>query len=553
MKESITSNENNIVIDRRLTSTYKKFFKELADKDRYRTYSVADFYCDKHGKPDPGKVNVIIRIDVDNGLHLAVPLAKALKAFGINSTYYFLTFQERCYRIMGSGIPKKVREYGHEVGLHSDHYYEQLVNGIDGIKQLKEDISKLSKEICAPIRGMVFHGHSGIDALGTTNWELTKNIAPEDIGLDYHDGLKSCYIKKGASQWEPPCDTQLSDYFCFPDSWGWNYYPNYPLLFLKKAQTGQILHIVFHVKGAFQYWLDWTEKYGEETCEKEPLYIFWHKALIIRIWFGLFRNKRKKVFIFFIDYFSYILAKGIGALWPKPGQPEMDTSWESGKKLIFQYGIHYWRQHLEDLEITAQGGTVLEIGSGDGQWLLAYAQDARKVIGIEPDKTFRECSRKTVSQYPDLAKKIVILDGVAERLPLKDESVDVILCAGVFMFTQQELALKEMFRVLKPESKVCLTVNGLGYFLMYVLNGFRYKSVTKMRYGIIGLISTCVKWVLKREISGPKAVSKAEMSLRLHDCGLELIDTQIWLDVALYPYKHLGFVTNYAFIAKKVE
>ena len=69
-----------------------------------------------------------------------------------------------------------------------------------------------------------------------------------------------------------------------------------------------------------------------------------------------------------------------------------------------------------------------------------------------------------------LERKIEILNGIAENLPVEDVSVDLVLCSGVFMFTQQELALKEIARVLKPDGKVCFTVNGLGYFIMYILN-----------------------------------------------------------------------------------
>ena len=121
------------------------------------------------------------------------------------------------------------------------------------------------------------------------------------------------------------------------------------------------------------------------------------------------------------------------------------------------------------------------------------------------------------------------------------------------MFTQQELTIKEIVRVLKSGGKVCLAVNGLGYFVMYILNGLRYKNVEKMRYGLNGLFATCIKWVFGKEISGwPKAVSCEEMAKSLQAHGLELHDTRIWLAQPLYPKEHLGFVTNYAFIAKKI-
>ncbi len=552
----MSSISKQVEIDYRITPTYRRIFEELSNIERYQTYSVAEFYCDRKKKSNPDKVNVIIRIDVDSGFHLSVPLAEALLSYNINSTHYFLTHPERYYKIWESGIPRKIHEYGHEVGLHSDHYYEQVSMGINGLKKLKEDIVHLSKETGAPIRGMVFHGHNDIETFCTTNWELTKNVTSEEIGLEYHDGLKSCYIKPTSFNWQPDCDKSISDFFGFPDSWGWNYYPAYPLQFLENAKPGRILHVTFHTRNAFRYWLEWTEEYGEEKKRKELFYVFWRKALSIRFRYGLLRGKNIKHVFFsgLMMVLSYFFAKCIGAFWPKPQKPEHDTSNEAGRKMIFQRGILYWRQHLEKLGITIPGGIVLEIGSGNGQWLLAYAQDAQKVIGVEPMASDREFSQKKVSEYPELERKIEILNGIAENLPVEDVSVDVVLCSGVFMFTQQELAIKEIARVLKPGGKVCLTINGLGYFIMYVLNGLRYRSVQKMRYGLNGIFATWIKWAFGKQIYGwPKAVSHTEMAARLHAHGLELQDTRIWLDQSLYPCEHLGFATNYAFIAKKVS
>ena len=80
---------------------------------------------------------------------------------------------------------------------------------------------------------------------------------------------------------------------------------------------------------------------------------------------------------------------------------------------------------------------MLEVGSGNGQWLLAVAEDAARVIGVEPAEEMREYSLSKIREFPDLAARIEVLDASAEALPLEDASVDVVLCAGVFMFTRQ--------------------------------------------------------------------------------------------------------------------
>lgn len=249
---------------------------------------------------------------------------------------------------------------------------------------------------------------------------------------------------------------------------------------------------------------------------------------------------------------SKFLAQYVGMLWPTPEIEEKNTSWESGRKNIYDLGIPYWRKELESFNIISPGGTVVEVGAGNGQWLLAFAEDAAKIIGIEPDRKIREFAQQKVDEFHDRAEKIEIIDGSAENISLEDEIADVVFCSAVFMFTDQAKALKEMCRILKPNGRICINVNGLGYFLMYILNGFRYKSTEKMRYGLTGLIATCFKWVLRKNVSWQTAVSVREMKRLLKANNLALESNSIWLSkVANFPQKHLGFVTNYSFTARK--
>ena len=119
------------------------------------------------------------------------------------------------------------------------------------------------------------------------------------------------------------------------------------------------------------------------------------------------------------------------------------------------------------------------------------------------------------------------------------------------MFTRQELALKEMGRVLKPGGKLCLIANGLGYFIMNILDGFRYKNVKRMNNGLSALFATLLKWWFKKELSASKAVNHREIKKLCSEYGLKLFETKLFLSQNQFPKKHLGFPTNYAFLIKK--
>lgn len=264
-----------------LTRAYANLFDELASGE-YVVRNVYEHYVQNDGRPDTERPTLVLRIDVDNGFHLSWPLALHLHQRGLTATHYFLTHHERYYNLWVSTIPKKIHALGQEVGLHTDHYYEQLAFGTEGLEKLKTDIGKLSKLINAPVKGMVYHGHNEINALGTTNWALTKDVLPTDIGLEYHDGLMSCYIHPDAETWRPKCDARISDYMGISNSWGWNYLPSFPVRQIKKyAKSGSTFHIAFHTKNAFEYWKEWADLYGEKLRLKESFFVFQKKRVII--------------------------------------------------------------------------------------------------------------------------------------------------------------------------------------------------------------------------------------------------------------------------------
>jgi hypothetical protein len=266
MKAIQTNNHDKI----ELTQPYKLLFEELS-KDFYCKWNVFGFFIKEINHPK-NQINVILRIDVDSGFHLCPCLATLLKEKGImNASFYFLTFTNRYYNIWESNIPKIIHEKGFEVGLHSDHYYEELISGKNALSGITHDVKKLSNVIGSPIKGMVYHGHPAIDAFNTTNWEAYKNVPPKELGLKYHDGLNSPYTNPLSTKiWRPnTIKPILSDYIGVNGAW--LYYPNYPLKILKKLTPGESIHIIIHPINAFKWWKNWDYSYGEVTPKKVTL------------------------------------------------------------------------------------------------------------------------------------------------------------------------------------------------------------------------------------------------------------------------------------------
>ena len=233
----------------------------------------------------------------------------------------------------------------------------------------------------------------------------------------------------------------------------------------------------------------------------------------------------------------------------KKKKKNFDTSWEAGRKRIYGLGIDNWENKLEKLNLKKKGIDVLEVGSGNGQWLIAFSKFANRIEGVEPGKEIIEYSKKKFIEY-GVDNKVKVHQAFAEKLPQEDKSFDLVFCASVFMFTKQKETLKEFSRVLRDNGKILLIVNGLGYYTMRLLQGMHHLSIKKTRFGLIGIFYTIFKWIFKKKI-GPCAVSCAEMKEMLNEFGLEIEEVRIWPDEDIYPFEHFGFVTTYAFVIKK--
>jgi ubiquinone/menaquinone biosynthesis C-methylase UbiE len=98
--------------------------------------------------------------------------------------------------------------------------------------------------------------------------------------------------------------------------------------------------------------------------------------------------------------------------------------------------------------LTGLAGRVVELGAGDGANFALYPDTASEVIAIEPEPRFREQAQEAASEAP---VPVRVMPGIAEALPLEDESVDAVVASLVLCtVTDPEQALAEARRVIRP-------------------------------------------------------------------------------------------------------
>jgi ubiquinone/menaquinone biosynthesis C-methylase UbiE len=92
-------------------------------------------------------------------------------------------------------------------------------------------------------------------------------------------------------------------------------------------------------------------------------------------------------------------------------------------------------------------GRVLELGAGHGLNFAHYPATVDEVVAIEPEPTLRAAATEAAAAAP---VPVRVLAGVADALPLGDESVDAAVASLVLCSVpDQDRALAELHRVVR--------------------------------------------------------------------------------------------------------
>ena len=104
-------------------------------------------------------------------------------------------------------------------------------------------------------------------------------------------------------------------------------------------------------------------------------------------------------------------------------------------------------EHRREL-LAGLTGRVVEVGAGNGLNFGHYPASVTEVLAVEPEPYLRARAAEAARTAP---LPVRVLDGLAERLPLEDSSVDAAVASLVLCSVpDQAQALAELHRVLRP-------------------------------------------------------------------------------------------------------
>jgi SAM-dependent methyltransferase len=136
------------------------------------------------------------------------------------------------------------------------------------------------------------------------------------------------------------------------------------------------------------------------------------------------------------------------------------------------------------------GARVLDIGTGDGGWLGALAENGCRAVGLDPLVADLQRAR---------ARGLAVVCGVAEHLPFRTAAADGVVCKVVMPYTDEARALAEIARVLRRGGRLLVQYHGLGYYARYVVHG---PSVGRRLYGLRTIANTIVYRLTGRRLPG---------------------------------------------------
>lgn len=146
---------------------------------------------------------------------------------------------------------------------------------------------------------------------------------------------------------------------------------------------------------------------------------------------------------------------GSGEGWARP---DRRVTWYlptgSGDRWPADYerGRPGWPPEVVDLPGVPSAATALDLAAGTGKLTRLLVPAFSRVVAVEPQDAMRRVLQA-------LCPEAEAYGGTAEEIPLSDDSVDAVFVAQAFHWFDNERALAEIARVLRPRGALVLTWN----------------------------------------------------------------------------------------------
>jgi ubiquinone/menaquinone biosynthesis C-methylase UbiE len=170
-------------------------------------------------------------------------------------------------------------------------------------------------------------------------------------------------------------------------------------------------------------------------------------------------------------------------------------------------------------------GKVLDAGAGFGQWSIALSLNRNQVYAL--DSEINNC--QVLSQIVNKNNiPVQVIHGKLEELPFEDNFFDGIFSYSVLYFTNYQISLEEIYRVLKPSGRCYLNTNDLGWYIYLLFSKHNATQDYNPRlYALKSILNTY--FGLSKDFSiqnGSQFIPKKRLIKRLRSLGFKIIDVK---------------------------
>jgi|TARA_B100002019_G_C21161363_1_gene543481 demethylmenaquinone methyltransferase/2-methoxy-6-polyprenyl-1,4-benzoquinol methylase len=166
-----------------------------------------------------------------------------------------------------------------------------------------------------------------------------------------------------------------------------------------------------------------------------------------------------------------------------------------------------WRRKLVAMAANKKPEKIVDVATGTGDLAIALTSiPSASITGIDIAIEMLEIGKQKITQRK-LERKINMIVGDAESLPLDDNTIDVVTVAfGVRNFGDLHKGLSEIYRILKPEGQLFVLETSVPKNLFFRIG---YKAYSLLFLPLIGRLFS----------SDKKAYSYLSHSAAAFPCG----------------------------------
>ena len=217
-----------------------------------------------------------------------------------------------------------------------------------------------------------------------------------------------------------------------------------------------------------------------------------------------------------------VLSATLGPILRARGEGDpgfLDPSRRSHADAMSALTRDHWDRLVRAYGLTERG-VLLDVACGSGDWLPTLAASNSRVVGVDLDTAMLELARERCGGV----ENVEIHAMPAESLEFADASFDAVTCFSALPYLDQDRALAEMTRVLRPGGRFVVGTVGSGYYAKHVAEGIRHGDSKAVTYGLDAMLVAAGRAVRGRSFAPASLQAWSPRAVRrlLEDHGLSV-------------------------------